>query len=59
MLDLPPHLLAALDAWIASQPEPKPTRSQAVEMAVADWLVCVGAVPLEAAESIVCSPEAG
>jgi hypothetical protein len=47
MINLPPILIDALDAWIRCQPEPKPTREQAIQMAVADWLVGIGALPLE------------
>jgi hypothetical protein len=47
MINLPPVLIVALDAWIRCQPEPKPTREQAIEMAVADWLVGIGALPLD------------
>jgi DNA-binding transcriptional LysR family regulator len=39
---LPPTALAALDTWIASQPEPRPSRSDAVTLAVADWLTGLG-----------------
>ena len=35
---LPRNAVAALDAWIASQPEPRPSRSDAVRLAVTDWL---------------------
>jgi hypothetical protein len=35
-------ILAALDAWIASQPDPKPTRSEAIRIALKDWLIGLG-----------------
>jgi hypothetical protein len=34
---LPPNL-APLDAWIASQPEPRPSRPEAIRFALRDWL---------------------
>ena len=37
-----PQLLAALDMWIARQPEPRPTRSEAVKLILEDWLVGQG-----------------
>jgi hypothetical protein len=48
MINLPPVLIDALHEWIRCQPEPRPTREQTIEMAVADWLVGIGALPLEA-----------
>jgi DNA-binding transcriptional LysR family regulator len=39
---LPENVLAALDQWIARQPEPHPTRSDAVKTAVLDWLTSLG-----------------
>ncbi len=36
-----PHL-AALDAWIAAQPEPRPSRPEAIRMALKDWLTGLG-----------------
>jgi hypothetical protein len=47
MINISPVLEAGLDAWIRCQPDPKPTRQQAIEIAVADWLVGIGALPLE------------
>ena len=32
---LPPDLLAAVDAWIAAQPDPKPSRSKAIRRLLA------------------------
>ena len=33
-----PEDVAALDAWIESQPQPRPTRPEAVRVAVREWL---------------------
>lgn len=41
---LPPEQLAPLDAWIADQPEPRPSRPEAVRHALADWLIGQGYV---------------
>jgi Arc/MetJ-type ribon-helix-helix transcriptional regulator len=41
---LPPEQLANLDAWIADQPDPKPSRPEAVRHALADWLAAQGYV---------------
>lgn len=41
---LPPEQLAPLDAWISDQPEPKPTRPEAVRHALTDWLAGQGYV---------------
>jgi len=37
-----PDLLADLDAWIAEQPEPRPTRPDAMRRLLADYLVTMG-----------------
>jgi hypothetical protein len=37
-----PNLLSALDSWIAAQPEPKPTRPEAIRYALRDWLIFQG-----------------
>ncbi len=34
--------LSALDAWIVSQPDPKPSRSEAFRRALSDWLTGLG-----------------
>ncbi|GEP01898.1 hypothetical protein GCM10007887_25240 [Methylobacterium haplocladii] len=39
---VPPSQLAPLDAWIADQPEPKPSRPEAVRVAVAEHLKAKG-----------------
>ena len=42
-LRLPASLGAALDAWIASQPEPRPSRPEAILRVLAHALAGVGA----------------
>lgn len=39
------HPLAALDAWIAEQPEPRPSRPEAVRRALAEYLKAKGYLP--------------
>lgn len=39
---LPADIAAALDEWVASQPEPRPDRSEAVRLALHDWLTGQG-----------------
>ncbi|WP_187275157.1 hypothetical protein [Methylobacterium sp. WL120] len=39
-----PEQLRPLDAWIADQPDPKPTRTVAIRKAVDDWLTAQGYV---------------
>jgi len=34
--------LAPLDAWIGAQPDPKPTRPEAIRIALHDWLTGLG-----------------
>ncbi len=34
--------LDALDAWIAAQPEPRPSRPEAIRLALKDWLTGLG-----------------
>jgi len=41
-MQLRPEQAAALDSWIASQPEPRPSRSKAARTAIEDWLVGQG-----------------
>jgi hypothetical protein len=41
-VSLPPDALAPLDAWIAAQPEPQPTRPEAIRIALRDWLKARG-----------------
>jgi Arc/MetJ-type ribon-helix-helix transcriptional regulator len=38
----PLELTKALDAWINQQPEPRPSRSEAIRRALADWLSGLG-----------------
>ncbi|TXM98406.1 hypothetical protein FV242_28860 [Methylobacterium sp. WL64] len=39
-----PEQVAPLDAWIADQPDPKPTRPEAIRYALTDWLTGQGYV---------------
>lgn len=41
-LRLYPELEAGLDAFIAAQPDPKPSRPEAVRIALRDWLTGLG-----------------
>ena len=38
-LRLYPELEIALDAWIAAQPDPKPSRPEAIRVALREWLM--------------------
>ncbi|WP_267356483.1 MULTISPECIES: hypothetical protein [unclassified Methylobacterium] len=42
--DLLPTISDALDAWIADQPDPKPSRPEAIRHAVTGWLTSQGYV---------------
>ena len=35
-------LLAAVDAWAAAQPDPKPSRPEAIRVALKEWLAGMG-----------------
>ncbi len=37
-----PPIADALDAWIAAQPEPRPSRPEAIRTALKDWLTGLG-----------------
>lgn len=39
---VPPDLLADLDTWIAEQPDPKPSRPEAIRLLLADSLIGLG-----------------
>lgn len=39
---LQPAQVAPLDAWIAAQPDPKPSRPEAIRYALTDWLMGQG-----------------
>ena len=39
---IPPDQLAPLDAWIADQPDPKPSRPEAIRTAVTEHLKAKG-----------------
>lgn len=41
-VDLPADVARTLDAWIANQPEPQPERSDAIVLALRDWLTGMG-----------------
>ncbi|MCJ2070657.1 hypothetical protein MKK75_17980 [Methylobacterium sp. J-030] len=41
---LQPDSLLPLDAWIAAQPDPKPSRPEAIRHALTDWLTGQGYV---------------
>lgn len=41
-LRLYPELDAGLDAWIAQQPDPKPSRPEAIRVALKEWLAGLG-----------------
>ncbi|MCJ2065053.1 ribbon-helix-helix domain-containing protein [Methylobacterium sp. J-088] len=41
---IPPDQLQPLDAWIYAQPEPRPSRPEAIRHALADWLTGQGFV---------------
>ncbi len=41
-----PTLLTALDSWIAAQPEPRPTRPEAIRYALRDWLISHGLIKI-------------
>lgn len=41
---LQPEHAAPLDAWIADQPDPKPSRPEAIRYALSDWLTTKGYV---------------
>jgi hypothetical protein len=38
----PPELTSALDRWIEKQPDPKPSRSDAIRLLLRDWLTGLG-----------------
>jgi len=42
MVRVMPANVAALDAWIAAQPEPRPSRPEAIRLALKDWLTGLG-----------------
>ncbi len=39
--------LDALAAWIAAQPEPRPSRPEAIRLALKDWLTGLGLLKAE------------
>jgi hypothetical protein len=45
MVRLHDDILSPLDRWIADQPDPQPTRPEAVRKALHDWLTGLGLMP--------------
>lgn len=45
MVRVMPSDVAGLDALIAAQPDPKPTRPEAIRLALRDWLTGLGYLP--------------
>jgi len=43
-LTLAPSYIEPLDAWIAAQPEPRPSRPEAIRLALKDWLTGLGLI---------------
>lgn len=39
---MPVEIAAAIDAWITAQPDPKPSRPEAIRFALRDWLIGQG-----------------
>ena len=37
--------IKGLDAWIAQQPEPRPSRPEAIRLALREWLTGLGLLP--------------
>jgi hypothetical protein len=50
IVGLPPEVMAALSAWIADRPEPRPSVAQAAGRGLAEWLRGQGYLP-QAAET--------
>lgn len=42
MTHVSPEITTAIDAWIASQPGPKPSRADAIRTGLNDWLTGLG-----------------
>ncbi len=42
---MPPAELAPLDAWIADQPDPKPSRQEVLRLAFREWMTSLGRLP--------------
>jgi hypothetical protein len=40
--------VAGLDAWIAEQPSPRPSREAAIALGVCDWLIAMRHLPPDA-----------
>jgi hypothetical protein len=52
MVRIPRDLIGPLDAWISDQPNPKPTRPEAIRQALTEWLIGKGLL------KAVATPEA-
>jgi len=39
---MPRDVSEGIDAWIAAQPEPQPSRPEAIRLALTDWLTGLG-----------------
>ena len=44
-LTMPQDLSKGIDAWVAAQPDPKPSRPDAIRLALRDWLTGLGYLP--------------
>ncbi|MGI4764277.1 MAG: hypothetical protein ACRYGP_04310 [Janthinobacterium lividum] len=42
---MPQDLSKGIDAWVAAQPDPKPSRPDAIRLALRDWLTGLGYLP--------------
>jgi hypothetical protein len=42
---LPDELRVAVDEWRATQPDPQPSRSEAIRLILKDWLIGHGHLP--------------
>ena len=46
MVRVMPPDVSALDAYIAAQPDPQPSRPEAIRLALRDWLTGLGYLPV-------------
>jgi hypothetical protein len=47
-VELPDHVMTALQQWIAREPTPRPTVESAIVLGVCEWLSAQGMLPAEA-----------
>jgi hypothetical protein len=47
-VEVPENVLAALEKWVAGEPNPKPTIESAITLGVCEWLAAMGRLPAEA-----------